>query len=211
MKRIVTTSFVVALAILAGLLPAQDKPAATSRPADFSLGIFGPMADRLKLTDDQKAQIRTILKDGAEKAKATPDRIEQVKIARAAAVTVANTVLTEEQRKIVAEIQKEAASKRRVTTSRPATSRPAVATSRPAAFSLGLFGPIADRLKLTDDQKAQIRTILKDGAEKAKATPDRIEKVKIARAAALTVVNTVLTEEQGKVFREIQREKTAKK
>ena len=112
MKRIVTTSFVVALAISAGLLAAQDKPAATSRPADFSLGIFGPMADRLKLTDDQKAQIRTILKDGAEKAKATPDRIEQVKIARAAAVTVLNTVLTEEQRKIFREIQREKTAKK---------------------------------------------------------------------------------------------------
>ena len=112
MKRIVTTSFVVALAILAGLLPAQDKPAATSRPADFSLGIFGPMADRLKLTDDQKAQIRTILKDGAEKAKATPDRIEKVKIARAAALTVVNTVLTEEQGKVFREIQREKTAKK---------------------------------------------------------------------------------------------------
>ena len=88
MKRIVITSFVVALAMFAGLLPAQDKPAATSRPAGTGLGIFGPIADRLKLTDDQKAQIRTILKDGADKAKAAPDRLEQVKIARAAAVTV---------------------------------------------------------------------------------------------------------------------------
>ncbi|HOD84429.1 MAG TPA: hypothetical protein PKG77_23655, partial [Phycisphaerae bacterium] len=164
-----------------------------------------------KLTDDQKAQIRTILKDGADKAKAAPDRLEQVKIARAAAVTVLNTVLTQEQRKIVAEVEKETAARWRATTTRPTTSRPAVATSRPASAGLGIFGPIADRLKLTDDQKAQIRTILKDGAAKAKATPDRIEQMKIARAAAVTVLDTVLTEEQGKIFREIQREKTAKK
>ena len=112
MKRIVITSFVVALAMFAGLLPAQDKPAATSRPAGTGLGIFGPIADRLKLTDDQKAQIRTILKDGAAKAKATPDRIEQMKIARAAAVTVLDTVLTEEQGKIFREIQREKTAKK---------------------------------------------------------------------------------------------------
>jgi Spy/CpxP family protein refolding chaperone len=66
------------------------------------------MAAKLGLTDDQKAQIKTILKAAHEQAKAAPDAAAKKQIMKDAFEKIKTTVLTDAQRQILADMKAKA-------------------------------------------------------------------------------------------------------
>lgn len=120
------------------------------------------------LTDEQKAKIRELHKGLREKRKATKTPEERAKLIATVREEV-EKVLTEEQLAKLKKLRQAALAER---------------------------DPL-NKLSLTEDQKAKIAELRKAAAEKAKATEDREERVKIF-ATLRQDVKKLLTEEQVK-------------
>jgi Spy/CpxP family protein refolding chaperone len=128
------------------------------------------MAEKLGLTDDQKAQAKAILKAAHEQAKAATDPEAKKKIMRDAFDKVRTTVLTEDQRTKLAELRKERIHAR--------------------------CAKLAEKLGLSDDQKAAAKAIMTQARADAKNAADRDAKKAVFKAAFEKVKTTVLTDAQ---------------
>lgn len=98
----------------------------------------GPF-EQLDLTPEQRQQVEKIMQDARDEAQKAPDEAARAKIMKDATEKIRTTVLTDEQRKKLAEL--------------------------PSPEKLGPLGDLQqlrDQLKLTDDQKAKIEEIVKD-------------------------------------------------
>jgi Spy/CpxP family protein refolding chaperone len=68
---------------------------------------FAGLAKKLGLTDDQKAQVKAIFEQAKKDAQAATDKADKAKIIKAAFEKVKTSVLTDDQRKKLAELQAE--------------------------------------------------------------------------------------------------------
>jgi Spy/CpxP family protein refolding chaperone len=146
--------------IVDNVLTDEQRKAVQARQAKAQAG---PFAGLENLTDAQKEQIKAIM----DQAKADAEKAAR-EIMDAAQKKVAETVLTDEQRK-------------------------AVAARKPAGE-----GPLARlaALNLTEDQKAQIKAIQEQAKADAKAADNEQARREIMQAAEKKIAETVLTDEQ---------------
>jgi Spy/CpxP family protein refolding chaperone len=167
----------LAMALAAGLTASKAMAQETSKPAVTTHQGGGPFAG-LNLTDDQRAKIKAIREQEKKDLAAAPDKAAKMKVRKDAREKF-KAVLTDEQRKQLAE--KFAVARRHK-----------------------MMGKIADKLGLTDEQKAQIKTIMQQARKDAQAAPDKAAKVKVMQAAREKIRTTVLTEEQRKKAEEMR-------
>lgn len=128
----------------------------------------------LKLTDDQKAKVEEILKGArGEDGKPNPEAM------KAAIEKIKSDVLTEDQRKQLAEMEKQAMRNHE---------------------GPGLQEQLKN-LKLTEDQQKQVDSILAEARKKAEGAEGDARR-EIMREAGKKIITEVLTEEQRKEFRQ---------
>jgi Spy/CpxP family protein refolding chaperone len=161
----------LALALAAGLTANKAMAQDASKPGVTKHEGAGPFA-KLNLTADQKAKIKAIREQEKKDLASATDRPAKMKVRKDAREKVM-AVLTDEQRKQLAE-------------------------KFLAARRHKVMGKVADKLGLTDDQKAKAKAIMVQARKDAKAATDRAEKTKIMKAALEKIRTTVLTEEQRK-------------
>ncbi|HUU23068.1 MAG TPA: Spy/CpxP family protein refolding chaperone [Phycisphaerae bacterium] len=126
----------------------------------------------LGLDDKQKAQVKKILADAKAKAKDAETPEAKAEIRKAALDKIRTEVLTDAQRKKLAELAEKGPTDRR---------------------------PMADMLRgldLTEDQQKQIREIRKEARGKAGQADSREAKAEIMKAARQKINQQVLTAEQ---------------
>ena len=68
---------------------------------------FAGLGKKLGLTDDQKAQVKAIMEQAHKDAKAATDKADKAKIMKAAFEKIKTSVLTDDQRKKLADLQAE--------------------------------------------------------------------------------------------------------
>jgi len=132
------------------------------------------------LTDEQKAQVRKILADAKAKAKDAKAPEAKGEIMKAAVEKIRTDVLTEAQRKKLAELAEK-----------------------------GPRRPMPDMLRgldLTQEQQKQIREILKEAREQAGQADSREKRMEILKAARQKINEEVLTQEQRDKLRKRMQE-----
>lgn len=143
--------------------------------------LFG-MLKGLNLTEDQKKQIAAIREETTKKLQDAKTPQERMTIVGDAIKQVSEKVLTADQRKQLEEFRK----------------------NHPGPGQ-GPFGGLGEKLKLTDDQKAQIEKITKEAAESAKNATDPKDKREAFRAAMKKIHDEVLTDEQRKQLEQLRK------
>ena len=173
MKWMLMAMGVAAVTLAAGSILAADSataPAPAPAPEKAAKGHGGKMAEKLGLSDDQKAQVKAILQAAHEQAKAATDPEAKKKIMHDAFDKIKTTVLTEDQRTKLAALHKERIH------------------ARCAKF--------AEKLGLTDDQKAAAKAIMTQARADAKNATDPAAKKAVFKAAFEKIKTTVLTDAQ---------------
>lgn len=165
------------------------------------------MACKLELTDDQKAQAKEIMCKAMEDAKAAEGREAKMAIFKAAHEQVFNDVLTAEQQER-AKAMKEACEARGDKGKDECDDKgtcdhkgdgPKGDPGRRGGAPHGrsdMRQMMAKRLGLTDEQQAEMKTIMADAMEQAKVAEGREAKGAIMKAAHEKIFNEVFTPEQ---------------
>jgi Spy/CpxP family protein refolding chaperone len=113
-KALLVVGAAVLAMLLGGVMAQAADQAAPATPAAPQVtpakpegphGKGGCVFGKLGLTDEQKAQVKTILTAAREQAKNAPDREAKMKIMREAFDKIRTTVLTDEQRTKLADLK----------------------------------------------------------------------------------------------------------
>ena len=112
MKWMLMAMGVAAIALAAGSILAADSattpaPAPAPEKGQATKGHVGQVAEKLGLTDDQKVQVKAILKAAHEQAKAATDPEAKKKIMHEAFAKIKTTVLTDAQRTELAKMKEQ--------------------------------------------------------------------------------------------------------
>jgi Spy/CpxP family protein refolding chaperone len=177
----------VSLLLLAGLTASKAMAQATSQPGARAHGGQGPLS-KLDLTADQKAQVKAILEQMHKDVQAATDKADKAKIRKAAFEKIKTSILTADQLKKLAAMK----------------GAHAGANGNGAQHP---FAGLAKKLGLTDDQKAQAKTILQQAHKDAQAATDKADKMKIMKAAFEKIKTSVLTDDQRKKLTDLQAER----
>jgi hypothetical protein len=188
MKVILSLVAMATLALSAGAALAADAPAAA--PAE---GAKAPTlktevknllvwwADQVALTEDQKAQIKTILATVKEDVAKAEGLEAKAKVLRDAAEKIKAVVLTDEQRKKLQELRQSL-----------------------VGLVHDQLQAMADRFGLAEEQIAAALDILKAAHEEAQQVKELVAKVKIYRDALEAIRTKVLTDEQRQKIEDLR-------
>jgi Spy/CpxP family protein refolding chaperone len=160
------------------LKPDQFEKARKMMLEHPGLQILERLKKELNLTDDQKQKVQSIMEEARKQAEAANDPEQKNSIMAAAMEKIKKDVLTEEQRRRAGRLER-------------------------AHDLLQVF----QKLNLTEEQKAQIQTIMDEAKTQAGKASGEQEKRKIFQQASRKVVETVLTPAQREKLKELSKPK----
>ena len=161
------------------VLTEEQRAKAAARREGRGSGRDGPFRG-LELTEEQQGQVKEIIQAARKEAAQAEGREAKREIFRAAHTKIAEEVLTDAQRKQMAERRR---------------------TGRRARV-----GGALRQLDLTEAQQEKVRAILQEARAKAQAAEGRAEKAEIAKAARAKVAE-VLTDEQREKLEQMRQQR----